>query len=151
MSRVGLLKLEVSITYPQWTGCWAGREGPGHTHSTTILCLRDAHYKPGVDWPPEARKQSHKNHTASTWLKSTQLLHSHTTPLTQKLTSFPVCVGQLHLLTTMPTPPFRCLSHRCQPSVTVKRYPRHQITCEMVPRGVAFPHYEYLLQLSPVK
>ena len=27
-------------------------------------------------------------------------------------------------------------------SVTVNRYPRYQITSDMVPHGVAFPHYE---------
>ena len=61
--------------------------------------------------PPDAHKQSHKNHTASTKPKCTQLLHDRSTTLpTQELTSFPVRAEQQHLLTTIPTLHLRCLS-----------------------------------------
>ena len=54
--------------------------------------------------PPEAHKQSHKNHTAFTKPKCTQFHHDcSTTPPTQELTSFPVWAEQHHLLTTTPT------------------------------------------------
>ena len=67
VTGVWLLEVEVFIKYCQR----AGREEPGQTHNSIILCLKDTHFQSSVDWPPEAYKQSHKNHTAST---------RHTTP-----------------------------------------------------------------------
>ena len=89
----------------------AGREGPDHTHSNpqgppfSIKCWL------ATGSPPEAHKQSHKDHTAFTKPKCTQFHHDCcTTPPTQELTLFPVWAEQHHLLTTTPTSHLRCLS-----------------------------------------
>ena len=69
------------------------------------------HFQQIVDWPPEAHKQSHKNLTASTRPKRTQLLHGLSATLpTQELTSFSVWVEPHHLLTTTPTSHLHCPS-----------------------------------------
>ena len=62
--------------------------------------------------PPEAHKQSHLNHRASSRPKHTQILHGRAAaPPTQELTSFPVWAEQLLPITTTST-----LHHRCLPS-----------------------------------
>ena len=43
-----------------------GRKGPCHTHSTTILCLKDTHSQPCVDWPPEVHRKPTNNPTKTT-------------------------------------------------------------------------------------
>ena len=93
---VWLLRPEVFIQYCQRTGSQARREGPDHTHSNNILCLKDPLFESSVDWPLEVHRKPtsnpqkpHSFHKAKMHTSPSQLFH-HTAHTRAHLIS---CVG----------------------------------------------------------
>ena len=136
------LEPEVCILYTQWTRSWAGKEGPEHTHNSTILFLKEAHSPRNFDWPP---LEVHANSTAQPgqYQKDDIPHHSHTTHFLRgwsKSTSTQSTT--FHTLTASPParlcPPFHL--HLTEPDWKASIEGAWQKLKGYVVRGSAHPH-----------